>query len=159
MSFDPYNDYGLLVPFALVIKTDMYAGNFEREMCTWITGYEGEYYPGGMEYLKETALKELGKNSDMIIDYLGLIPHDEYNDVRVIMTGKEYKSVAILFNEKPPLKLINLMAERAKNFTKAYKENAKTKSYIDLKKFQSPKILSIKFETYKVTVKKTEIVL
>lgn len=48
-----------LPPFAIVIDTSQYAGNFERQMCAYITGIAGDCGVG--QKLAEKAEKELPK--------------------------------------------------------------------------------------------------
>lgn len=160
MSFDPYVDYGTQVPYALVIDTDSYAGNFEREMCSWITGFEGEYYPGGIEYIVKTARDQLGETSDEIIELFGGVNHDEYGHCEVIMTNspnqkEDYHSVAIMFDCEPSSELLKLMAARARSFPDAQYENEKT--HYDMTKFEKLKIFNVRFESFKVISQKIEV--
>jgi hypothetical protein len=169
--FDPYEDYGLQSPYALVIDTDRYAWNFEREMCAWMTGYVGEHYPGSAVDIAEIANNEIPKEIRWeICDIFGGVNHDEYGQMEVIMTNKEgqsgFKSVAIMFNEKPSDKALATLIERAKSFPEAKFQNwldGYSKFY-DADKIEEVRnnklqILGIRFETYEVTVNKSEEVL
>ena len=162
MGFCPYTDYGQVVPFALVIDTDSYAGNFEREMCAWITGFEGEHYPGGIEYIVETANEQLGEKSGELIDLLDAVNHDQYGQMEVIMTYTpgtcEYNSVAIMLNDRPSDELLALMAERARTFPEASVEkDRRWWTSIGLLRDMKPiNILGIRLESYTTVVTKTE---
>ena len=61
--------------FAFVIDTDQYAGNFEREMCAFITGLVGECGKGEDE--ANLAFKQLPKFAkDWFIDHVSSEPDD-----------------------------------------------------------------------------------
>ena len=47
---------GRTAKFAVLIKTDSYAGNFEREMCAHVTGHVGECEVGE-EFVDENISK------------------------------------------------------------------------------------------------------
>ena len=47
--------------YALIVDTDSYSGNFERQMCAYITGQIGECGVG--DDIAEKALPELGKDA------------------------------------------------------------------------------------------------
>ena len=162
--FDAADDYGMQVPYALVIDTDSYAGNFEREMCCWITGYEGENFPGGIEYLLKTAREQLGEKANELPDYFDTVVHDEYGPIVVTMTGSPYyHSVAIMLHSRPPADVLALMVERAKTFPAAQRENNhqwhSQYPWYDPTKFKEIKILAVRLESYKTVVQKTEEVL
>lgn len=164
MTFDAHRDYGVCVPHALVIDTDAYAGNFEREMCSWITGFEGEYYPGGIEYIVNTAQEQLGKTSRHIIDLMGGVNDDEFGRCEVVMTNspgqtRDYHSVAILFERKPSKELLQLMAERARSFPDAQYQNWARKGRYNMDNFEKLEILNVRFESFKIKVEKTEVTL
>jgi hypothetical protein len=146
-----------------VIDTDSYAGNFEREMRQWVTGYIGEHDPGGLEYMYKVALEELGAKVEEIWDYLGSVNHDEYGRMNVIMTNRNgqegYNSVAIMFETKPPDDLLKLMATRALSFPEARRKNDSMKSWMDMKKYKMVKVLCVRFESYKVLVEMEEQIL
>lgn len=49
--------------YGLIIKTDKYTGNFEREMCAYMTGHTGDCEVGdeeSVEFLKEYPQKLAG---------------------------------------------------------------------------------------------------
>lgn len=162
--FDAENDYGMQVPYALVIDTDSYAGNFEREMCCWITGYKGVNFPEGIEYLLNTAREQLGEKADELPDYFDTVVHDEYGPIVVTMTGRpDYHSVAIMLHSRPPADVLALMVERAKTFPDAFYENHiqwyVKNSLTAPTAFEKLKILAVRLESYKTVVQKTEEVL
>lgn len=57
--------------YKFIIDTDQYAGNFEREMCAYLTGVIGECGVG--EEFAELFLKEEGKN---LFDNIKLVPDE-----------------------------------------------------------------------------------
>ena len=112
------------VPYTVVIDTDSYAGNFEREMVAYITGHWDEYV--GEDQAK-VFQKEIPKENDwypfddVCIDVIG--EHDGYgtrNVAGIDNTGPNglYNSVSFFFEKRPDLELISLIKERAYKFTK-----------------------------------------
>ena len=117
----------------VVIDTDSYAGNFEREMCAYITGQYGECGVGdGKAKLAEEELEGV-----MITSSEGEEPILEYFECAVEQEGDEngchrpveiwndlnnrYESLAIFFNEIPPDEVLEIMLKRAKEFAATYR--------------------------------------
>ena len=105
------DEYGNSVAF--VIDTDQYAGNFEREMCAYVTGRYGECGVG--EEIVEDGIAEQFNN---VIDM-----SDDSNCYRPVTcyplkNSREYNGVAIFFdlNNPPTKEQIELMKERATNY-------------------------------------------
>jgi hypothetical protein len=103
---------------AFVIDTEQYAGNFEREMCAYLTGRIGECEVG--EEFVDPVIKEKFNN---VID----MP-DEHGCYRPttcfpLKGDGANNAVAIFFDEdEPPTEeQIALMKERAQNFQEAYR--------------------------------------
>ena len=107
-----------LAPFEVIVFTNKYAGNFERELCAYVTGMwdletHGEVQaavfndevgePNPFEEYVTVQIDEHGLNSPNCIerDYLG-----------------SYTGVGIYFNKKPTPALIELIKERAHKFCK-----------------------------------------
>ena len=111
--------------FAFVIDTDSYAGNFEREMCAYLTGHVGECEVGE-EYVDE----DLPMNFDNVLDVGD--DHGCYRPVSIWMNEPKtsYESVAIFFDTKPTQEQIDFMKERAKGFNdEVYNENKDSSWY------------------------------
>ena len=129
-----------------VIDTDSYAGNFEREMCAYVTGQIGECGVGDGQAEDFNAwLKSKGIAENPFEDILGQVADDNgchrpcaiwetpgrwnngsgshYNDAEFSedkswmgLKHPAYESVAIFFNERPSDDLIAMMKERAAVF-------------------------------------------
>ena len=111
----------LQAPWLFVIDTTDYSGNFERELCAYITGHIGDCGCGAdMAELfdKETAeLDCLDTCFDNVMDEPD--EHGCWRPVTIYPTkGKQRdnNSVAISFEKKPNEKQITLMKERAIKF-------------------------------------------
>src|SRR3989338_2363944 len=123
--------------YLFVIDTNIYAGNFEREMCAYITGQIGECGVGKDN--AEIAKKEISDVVAQLEDLVELAP-DEHGCARpvsifpnprygndghgnhALLTDKNreqfpwpaYYSVAIFFHSIPDSGLLNIMKERAR---------------------------------------------
>lgn len=127
-----------------VIDTDNYAGNFEREMCAYVTGQVGDCEVG--EEFAEEAKKEIpgivekfGEIVEKIPDEHGcyrpaeIWPNSRYgNDglgnQALLDDGNmekyaypAFNSVAIHFNEVPDAEMISMMKARSYDFAKRSK--------------------------------------
>lgn len=110
------------VPFEFVIDTNSYAGNFERELCAYVTGYWDNETHGGDQ--AEVFEKEIGNPNPFEGYVTYAITRDD--DVPVYApqciewesTNKANNSVGIFFEKEPTPELITLMKKRAKRFTK-----------------------------------------
>ena len=136
-----------------VIDCDKYSGNYEREMCAFITGQTGECEVGDNEQVEfeddvtdglipDSIVKEIEEKIMQVSDDHGTFrPCTIYEtpgrgndgmgvhfDVDPETDSKPvypaYESVAIFFNEKPSPDLIKLMKKRALEFS-----DAKAKSF------------------------------
>jgi len=119
--------------FIFVIETDKYAGNFERQMCGYLTGKFGECGVGeeeAREFLEDRGLRAEDSPFD---DFVESVPDEDGGCRRPCSTwGRDNKSVAIFFYERPTDELISIMRERAKMFGE--RENLKIKDFKLLKK-------------------------
>lgn len=101
-----------------VIDTNLYAGNFEREMCGYVTGvWDGETHGGdqaavfhkeveGNPFAELVELRSDGDHGWMQPEHLERTPP----------AFKQNNSVAIHFEKEPPPDLIELMKSRARKF-------------------------------------------
>ena len=115
------NDYS--VPeFLFVVDTNLYAGNFEREMCAYMTALTGDCDGGDKE--ANLAFEEIPNEvRDDLTDCI-MLPPDEHGCCRPVSIfpspGKrnDYKSLAIAFNERPSKKIIKFLKDRAYQYAK-----------------------------------------
>ena len=124
--------------YLFVIDTDTYAGNFEREMCAYVTGQIGECEVGKEN--AEIAKQEIPEVVAKLEDLVELVP-DEHGCARPVsifpnprygndghgdhslLTDENkakfqwpaYYSVAIYFHSIPDSVLLDIMKERARD--------------------------------------------
>ena len=98
--------------YAIVIKTDTYAGNFEREMCAYLTGHIGECQVG--KELVNEEIKEL---------FNGFIQDeaDDYGCNRPVTLGCDIAGftaddVVIFFGVEPTDLQLTSIQERMNDF-------------------------------------------
>jgi len=124
--------------YQLVVKTNCYAGNFEREMCAYMTGQIGDCEVGG-KFVKE-EIKE--KFEDKISGEV-----DDNGTFRPVALDDENSDNFVIFlEEKLSKEDVKFLEKRAKLF-----EKERPYKYLD-KKF---KFLGL--EQIKITTKKERI--
>src|SRR3989338_8211600 len=124
--------------YLFVIDTDAYAGNFERQMCAYITGQieECEVEEENAKIAKQEIPAVIAKLEDLIelvpdehgyAKPFSIFPNPRYgNDGHgnhALLSDKNrdqfpwpaYYSVAIFFHSIPDSGLLNIMKERATN--------------------------------------------
>lgn len=123
--------------YYFVVDTDTYSGNFERQLCAYITGRCGDWSPAGR--IAEFALKspEVGDIGQHVIDMNGeygpvpvtIVPTPGfYNDgvgnhhrinkkKKPLHAFPAYQSVAIRLDEKPTPEILKAMCRRAREFS------------------------------------------
>jgi len=115
--------------YVLVIDTDQYAGNFERELCAYVTGYVGDCGVGAKyvnKFAKDVGI-ELG-NVDAIdifyntnyqqadiVEYVA----DEHGCYRPVALWEPTTAVCIFLQEEPSLKLACFWVARIVEFFKS----------------------------------------
>ena len=133
--------------YIFVINTDSYAGNFERQMCAFITGMIPDCGTGADEAIQFAKDENLDVDGDYVEgspfeDIINRITDDHNNstpcsiwptagyynagngETKPAMTFEDenkypaYNSVAIFFTEKPSDELIAMMKNRAREFAK-----------------------------------------
>lgn len=126
--------------YILVADTNQYAGNFERELCAYITGQYGECSVGAdiaKSEIEDYQIQNLNWWKENIVN-----EPDEYGTYRPVSIYKTegyfnngmgkiyedkdplyskpkypaYLSVAIFINEKPPVAVIKEFKERTHSF-------------------------------------------
>lgn len=107
------------VEIDLVIDTNLYAGNFEREMCGYVTGmWDGETHGGDQAAVFDTEVE--GNPFDDLIE---LRPEDDHGWMqpqhmeRTPPKFYNYNSVALHCSRRPTDEQIELMKSRALKFT------------------------------------------
>ena len=128
--------------YLFVIDTDTYAGNFERELCAYMTGQIGECEAGKEQ--AQIAEKEIPLVVAQLEDLVEQVPdeHGCYRPVSIfpnprygndgygnhaLLTDKNrdgfpwpaYYSVAIYFNSIPDNRLLSVMKTRAETIASA----------------------------------------
>src|SRR6187397_1215283 len=98
--------------YQLIVKTNSYAGNFEREMCAFMTGQIGECGVGSEFVEKEIAEKFGDKISGKTDD------HACFRPVEVYWEGEDNNSFVIFLEDKLSKEDIDFLEERAKLFAK-----------------------------------------
>ncbi|MDP3917411.1 MAG: hypothetical protein Q8Q42_03955 [Nanoarchaeota archaeon] len=124
--------------YLFVIDTDSYAGNFEREMCAYVTGQIGDCGVG--EETAEAVKQEIPDTVAQLEDLVELVP-DEHGCARpvsifpnprygndghgnhALLTDENreqypwpaYNSVSMFFHSIPDSKLIDIMKQRAQD--------------------------------------------
>jgi hypothetical protein len=97
--------------YAFIINTDKYAGNFEREMCAYLTGTTGDCEVG-----QSRVDQEITDKFEMDIQQVA----DDHGCYRPtsLWTGStgHCNAVAIFFENKPTEEQISIMKERAMEF-------------------------------------------
>lgn len=98
--------------YAIVIKTDSYAGNFEREMCAYVTGHTGDCEVGE-EFVDEDIAKKF-------VNIIGNEQDDNgcYRPVALgcDIDGYTNQDVVIFFDDKPGDEHIGIIKERLDTF-------------------------------------------
>lgn len=127
--------------YVVILDTDSYAGNFEREMAAYAAGaYDSERYHGDTQFHQFVADAEEVDAGILrsIVSKVGYANHDEYGDVSntiwatpgVLNTGAgaivpddgvntgypAYNSVAIFFDEKPTDEELECIYQRAVDY-------------------------------------------
>jgi hypothetical protein len=100
----------------IAIDTDDYSGNFEREMCAFITGVVGDCNVGLEQTLR--AEEELGSTvHEWFQDHLVHEPDDsDCCRPASIWQPPQWHSVAIFVDVVPPKEIMDVIIERAKMF-------------------------------------------
>ena len=97
--------------FVFAIDTNEYSGNFEREMCAYLTGCVGECEVG-----EEYVDKDI---SAIFSDIIEQCPDDHgcYRPCEIVKYNEgSYQSVGIFFRSKPTDEQIEIMKKRAYSF-------------------------------------------
>jgi len=142
-----------------VIDTEQYSGNFERQMCAFLTGVTGDCGVGKEEarmFKMEVKDKKLKEEFDSIIEVCG-DSHGCYRPCSIWVTPgwvnngmgvhskkdkmengeyDAYQSVGIFFFERPSDKMIELMKERASKFIEVHKNKHACNQTIDITGFR-----------------------
>ena len=112
--------------FGFIIDTDSYAGNFERDMCAFLTGHTGDCGVGQDLVDPDADYSLFNEDEEIIVqvpdDHGTMRPTSMYPTPQP--DGKrEYNSVVIFFAERPTTEQIEFMKEKSKSFNDAYIAN------------------------------------
>ena len=109
--------------YYFIIDTNKYAGNFERQMCAFITGEVGDCGVGCSE--AETAMAELDEDiSDRFSEVIGRDAGDDgcHRPCKIYPSkNNKYNSLAIIFCEELAGDLIRIMKDRSHKYSKKIK--------------------------------------
>jgi len=116
------------VPYIVVVDTNMYSGNFEREMTAYCTGTYGECEVGDdkAELFREEVPEELQALFEDALAH----PADERGCRRPCSIWrsegkKSYEEVAMFFDCEPTPVMLDLIKQRAVEFSKEGGYNGK----------------------------------
>jgi len=104
--------------YAVIVRTDSYAGNFERELCAHLTGQIGECEVGE-EYVDSEV-------AEIFEEVVNQKPDDHacYRPVSLggcnLTEGYNAQDIVIWFSETPDKEQVDLIEERAKTFSDIY---------------------------------------
>lgn len=114
------------VPFEFVIDTDSYAGNFERELCAYVTGFWDGWTHGGDQ--AEVFRKEVGDINPFEGYVISAVTEDDDQPIRahqcLEFTPRKYKvkdtmsSVGIFLEKELTPELIAFIKARAYRFAR-----------------------------------------
>ena len=101
--------------YSIVIKTNQYAGNFERELCAHLTGIVGECEVGS-EYIDESITEIFEQSIDT--------PADDNGTRRPVGLGSQNEGasgqdVVIYFDSEPTKEQVQIIKERLLTFKPA----------------------------------------
>lgn len=136
--------------YTLRIHTNTHAGNFERELCGYVTGQIGDCEVGGDEAaiaIQELQPRELDWFEDNVDKY-----SDEHGcarpcDVSMNVSGKGFNSVDIYLGDAPPFYIWERIVARVQKY---FSHNGVKGAYND--SAARVKVLSIEIVKSKVTV-------
>lgn len=89
--------------YGLIIKTNKYTGNFERQLCAYITGSVGECLVGSEEAQDYNAWAEEQDLDFNLCDYTVLVPDDKgcHRPVSMYQNDKNRYHDIIIYLEDP----------------------------------------------------------
>jgi len=101
--------------YAIVIKTNQYAGNFERELCAYLTGIIGECEVGE-EYVDETITEIFEESVSQVADDNGCFRPVGLGSQNEGASGQD---VVIYFDTEPTKEQVQIIKERLITFEHA----------------------------------------
>jgi len=136
--------------YIFIVKTNLYSGNFERELCAYITGEVGECGVG--DNFAERYRHQVPEQWEGLWENRVFSVPDEHGCHRPASiwtdASNEYTSVAVFLHDRPSDTECEFLVERARKFPEALKAVKEWACEGDLK------ILG--FELIKYDVKRTE---
>lgn len=128
--------------YIFIIDTEDYAGNFERDLCAWMTGMTGECGVG-KTFARDVPVTVSSLFED-ILDHRpddhgirrpcsiwptpGWVQDGNGNEYRIRIGSKKktypaHMSVAIFFDQRPTTMMRRVLLERARTFNDALKKS------------------------------------
>jgi hypothetical protein len=109
--------------YGVVVKTNKYAGNFERAMTAYCTGRVGECGVGEdlvPLFMADFNLEEQDCDDDPFWDALDFVSDDHGcpRPCTIYDSNDRYQSVLMFFVDRPTKKQIDIIQERATMFSK-----------------------------------------
>jgi hypothetical protein len=107
--------------YAIIVNTNDYTGNFEREFCAFTTGAIGECGVGDEERDRYISwAREMGINPDLLADYTASISDDDGCSRPVAIhddTGEGYHDLIIYLDRPLPADLWDIFKTRSTMFS------------------------------------------
>lgn len=144
--------YDFNSPYAIIINTDAYAGNFERDMCAFVTGSYGECGVGSE--LAELFHEEEGQDTflsgitDSVSDGSCYRPCSMFND------DDSNQSVIIFLTDQPEPHEWDMIVRRVQKFG-AERPDLKDRSWIRPDQIKPLQIKGIRLISNEVVRKQT----
>lgn len=102
--------------YILIVQTDQYTGNFERELCAYCTGVIGQCEVGDKQ--RAMFIKDYDEEkADAMWELLEQRADDNGCLRPVSMCSPGNKNLEIYFNDRPTQEIIDMIKERAEKFT------------------------------------------
>lgn len=140
--------------YGLVIKTNEYTGNFEREMCAFLTGQVGECEVG--DDMRDILVEEGVDMETMGFEsYINHVPDDHGCHRPVSLDENDANNLIIYFHTKPSEKQIEHIKKYAPMFDQYNRTHSRMKEFNQ----NNPKIniLGYELRKYNFNVESVEI--
>lgn len=138
----------------VVIETNQYAGNFERQMAAFVFGaYDADRWHGAEEYSQFEDDARDDPRLTKIEDKVTTVTHEEYDEVSntIWPTGDaiDYNGVAVFFGEPLTAEEVEIALGRAKKFAAIQQDVSEVMEVLSIKQLT----VSVEIKT-KTTVTK-----
>lgn len=96
--------------YQLVIKTNQYAGNFNRELTAYVFGYDWDVQEWVKKLSKDGVAAWEAKGYDIVEDLHHF--YDEHGSTICEIGGKNCSSIMVFFAVMPPAKMLDFVKQR-----------------------------------------------